>query len=108
MNKIKTIKKIKTVSKYVMNILAFINAIIVGLSPIWGWDLDKVTKSIVVITGAIGFYLVGDKVGGKVGGKLFETAEPDPIKMELQSTFNEGLIKDLNDEGVVLENANKN
>ena len=93
-------KKVKTISKYVMNILAMINGVIVGLSPIWGWNLDKVTDSIVVITGIIGLYLVG--------GKLFETAEPDPIKMELQSTFNEGLIKDLNDEGVVLENANKN
>jgi hypothetical protein len=50
-----------------MNILALINAIIVGLSPIWNWQLEKVTDSIVVITGIMGLYLVG--------GKLFETKE---------------------------------
>ena len=58
-------KKIKTISKYVMNILAMINALLVGLSPIWGWHLDRLTDSIVVITGIIGLYLVG--------GKIFET-----------------------------------
>lgn len=57
-------EKIKTISKYTMNILAMINALIVGLSPIWGWNLDKVSDSIVVITGVLGLYLVG--------GKLFE------------------------------------
>lgn len=60
-------KKVKKISKYIMNILALINALIVGLSPIWNWNLDKITDSIVVITGVIGFYLVG--------GKLFELKE---------------------------------
>lgn len=60
-------KKVKKISKYVMNVLALINALIVGLSPIWNWHLEKVTDSIVVITGIIGLYLVG--------GKLFETKE---------------------------------
>lgn len=55
-------EKIKTVSKYVMNILAMINALLVGLSPIWGWHLDRLTDSIVVITGIIGLYLVGGKI----------------------------------------------
>lgn len=55
-------EKIKKVSKYVMNILAMINALIVGLSPIWHWQLGKVTDSIVVITGVIGLYLVGGKL----------------------------------------------
>lgn len=59
--------KIKTISKYVMNILAMINALLVGLSPIWGWHLDRLTDSIVVITGIIGFWLVG--------GKIFTTPE---------------------------------
>lgn len=59
--------KVKKISKYIMNILALINALIVGLSPIWGWNLEKVTDSIVVITGIIGLWLVG--------GKLFETKE---------------------------------
>lgn len=61
--------KIKKFSKYAMNILAMINALIVGLSPIWNWHLEKVTDSIVVITGVIGLYLVG--------GKLFELKEGD-------------------------------
>ena len=64
-------KKVKKISKYVMNVLAMINALIVGLSPIWNWHLDKVTDSIVVITGIIGFWLVG--------GKLFETPKVDEL-----------------------------
>lgn len=63
-------EKVKKISKYTMNILAMINALIVGLSPIWGWHLDKLTDSIVVLTGIIGLYLVG--------GKLFE--EPKGVK----------------------------
>lgn len=58
-------KKIKKISKYVMNILAMINALLVGLSPIWGWDIQRVIDSIVVITGVIGLYLVGGKVFGE-------------------------------------------
>jgi hypothetical protein len=57
-------EKIKTISKYAMNILAFINAILVGLSPIWGWKLDKITDSIVVLVGLIGAYLVSGKIFG--------------------------------------------
>lgn len=57
-------KKIKKIAKYTMNILAMINAIIIGLSPIWNWNLEKVTDSIVVITGIIGLYLVGGKIWG--------------------------------------------
>lgn len=65
-------EKIKKISKYVMNILAMINALIVGLSPIWNWNLTKVTDSIVVITGIIGLYLVG--------GKLFEEDIPEEFE----------------------------
>lgn len=60
-------EKIKKVSKYVMNILAMINALLIGLSPIWNWHLDKVIDSIVVITGVLGLYLVG--------GKIFDTPQ---------------------------------
>lgn len=63
-------RKIKKISKYVMNILAMINALIIGLSPIWNWHLQKVTDSIVVITGVIGLWLVGGKIFElKEGGK---------------------------------------
>ena len=62
-------KKVKKISKYVMNVLAMINALIVGLSPIWNWHLEKVTDSIVVITGIIGFWLVGGKLFDLRGDK---------------------------------------
>lgn len=58
-------KKIKKISKYVVNALNMINALILVLSPIWGWHLDNITKTIIGITGVISTYLVG--------GKLFET-----------------------------------
>lgn len=62
-------KKIKTASKYIVNSLNMINAIILVLSPIWGWHLDNITKTIVGITGVISMYLVG--------GKLFEVDETE-------------------------------
>ena len=71
-------EKIKKISKYTMNILAMANALIIGLSPIWGWNLDKVTNSIAVVIGVIGLYLVG--------GKMFETPqyEQEDIDMLLK------------------------
>lgn len=57
--------KIKKISKYTMNILAMTNALIIELSPIWGWNADKITDSIVVITGVIGAYLVAGKLWGE-------------------------------------------
>ena len=62
-------EKIKKISKYTMNILGMINALIIGLSPIWNWELSKVTDSISIIIGVIGLYLVG--------GKLFETRKSE-------------------------------
>lgn len=56
--------KIRKLSKYTMNVLAMVNALIIGLSPIWNWQLDKVVDSIVVINGVIGLYLVGGKIWG--------------------------------------------
>lgn len=60
-------EKIKKISKYVVNTLNMINALILALSPIWGWHLDNITKTIVAITGIISLYLVG--------GKLFSLEE---------------------------------
>ena len=54
--------RVKKVAKYAMNILAMINAILIKLSPIWGWNIDKITDSIVVIIGILGLYLVGGKL----------------------------------------------
>ena len=53
--------RVKKVAKYVMNILDSL-ALLIGLSPIWGWNIDKITDSIVVITGILGLYLVGGKL----------------------------------------------
>lgn len=59
--------KIKKISKYVVNGLNMVNALILALSPIWGWHLDNISKTIIAITGVISLYLVG--------GKLFEEKE---------------------------------
>ena len=55
-------KKIKKISKYVVNGLNMINALILALSPIWNWHLDNVSKTIVAIAGVISVYLVGNKL----------------------------------------------
>lgn len=57
--------KIKTISKYVMNIMAFFNAVLIGLSPIWGWNLNKITDSIGILIGLIGAWLVSGKIFGE-------------------------------------------
>lgn len=62
-------KKIKKISKYVVNTLNMINALILALSPIWGWNLDNISKTIIAITGVISLYLVS--------GKLFELKEEE-------------------------------
>ena len=85
----KNIQRIKTISKYVVNFLNMINALIIALSPIWNWHLDNITKTIVAITGIISLYLVG--------GKLFDTKE----EIEIQTTFNTNGLDVLVDEGVV-------
>lgn len=56
--------KVKKISKYVVNGLNMINALILVLSPIWGWQLDAISKTIIGVTGIISTYLVT--------GKLFE------------------------------------
>ncbi len=59
--------KIKTISKYIVNALNMINALILVLSPIWGWQLESISKTIIGVTGIISTYLVT--------GKLFELEE---------------------------------
>jgi len=62
-------EKVKKISKYVVNTLNMINALILALSPIWNWHLDNISKTIIAITGVISLYLVS--------GKLFEEKESD-------------------------------
>lgn len=64
-----SMEKIRKISKYVVNALNMINALILALSPIWNWHLDNITKTIVAITGVISLYLVS--------GKLFSMEDND-------------------------------
>lgn len=60
-------ERVKKISKYIVNGLNMINALILVLSPIWGWQLESVSKTIIGVTGIISTYLVT--------GKLFELEE---------------------------------
>ena len=64
-------EKVKKISKYLVNFLNMINALIIALSPIWNWHLDNITKTIVAITGIISLYLVS--------GKLFELKDGEEV-----------------------------
>ena len=55
-------EKVKKISKYVVNALNMINALILVLSPIWGWHLEDITKTIVAVAGVISLYLVSGKL----------------------------------------------
>lgn len=44
MNKNDKIATIKKISKYVVNFLNMLNFVIVMLSPIWNWQLENITK----------------------------------------------------------------
>lgn len=54
-------KKFKKIVKYVLNILAIINALIIGIAPIWGYNADKITNTIAVIIAVLSTYLLGQK-----------------------------------------------
>ena len=58
---------IKKISKYAVNFLNMINALMLGLAEVWGWQVDKISATIIVIAGVISAYLVS--------GKLFEKDE---------------------------------
>lgn len=54
-------KKFKKIVKYVVNILTIINALIIGIAPIWNINADKVTNTIAVVIAVISTYLLGTK-----------------------------------------------
>lgn len=62
-------KKMKKISKYVLNILTIINALIIGIAPIWEVNADKITNTIAVIIAVISTYLLGDKAVNKIKGE---------------------------------------
>lgn len=62
-------EKVKKIAKYTTNILSIINALLIGILPIWGISGDKVTDTIAVIIAVIGGYLLSDKAITKKKGE---------------------------------------
>lgn len=54
-------KKFKKIVKYTLNVLAIINALIIGIAPIWGYNADKITNTIAVVIAVLSTYLLGQK-----------------------------------------------
>lgn len=55
-------EKVKKIAKYTTNILGIVNALIIGITPIWNINADKITNTISVIIAVIGTYLLGSKI----------------------------------------------
>lgn len=62
-------EKFKKISKYVLNILTILNALIIGIAPIWNINADKVTNTIAVVIAVISTYLLGNKAVNKIKGE---------------------------------------
>ena len=60
-------QKIKTISKYVVNVLNMVSMLLLGLANVWGWNIDKISATIIVVAGVISAYLTT--------GKIFDTKE---------------------------------
>lgn len=62
-------EKIKTIAKYVVNVLAMVNALIIGLAPIWNIPYaEKISQTIIVVVGVLGTYLLGTKAVNEIIG----------------------------------------
>lgn len=59
-------EKVKKISKYVLNILTIINALLIGIAPIWELNCDKIIETIAVIMAVISTYLLGNKAYTKI------------------------------------------
>ena len=62
-------EKFKKISKYILNILNIINALIIGIAPIWNINADKITNTIAVVIAVISTYLLGNKAINKIKGE---------------------------------------
>lgn len=62
-------EKVKKIAKYVMNGLAIVNALLIGILPIWDISGDRVTDTIAVVIAVISTYLLGNKAVSKVKGE---------------------------------------
>lgn len=62
-------EKIKKIAKYVLNSLTIVNALLVGLDPIWNIPFaDKSIATISVVMAVISTYLLGNKAVNKAKG----------------------------------------
>ena len=63
------VEKIKKIAKYVLNSLTIVNALLIGLDPIWGIPYaDKTIATISVVMAVISTYLLGNKAVNKMKG----------------------------------------
>lgn len=61
------LEKIKKIAKYVLNSLTIINALLIGLDPIWTIPYaDKTIATISVVMAVISTYLLGNKAVNKM------------------------------------------
>lgn len=54
-------EKVKQIAKYILNALTIVNALLIGLAPIWDIPADKVIQTISVVMAVISTYLLGNK-----------------------------------------------
>lgn len=55
-------EKLKTISKYALNVINVLNALLLVLIPIWNIPMgDKISATLVGISGVISTYLLGNK-----------------------------------------------
>lgn len=63
-------EKVKKIAKYTLNSLTIINALLIGLDPIWNIPYaDKTIATISVVMAVISTYLLGNKAVSKVKGE---------------------------------------
>lgn len=59
-------KNLKKIVKYVVNGINFVNAILIGVTPIWNIPYGKeISDTLIVVAGAISVYLLGQQVMDK-------------------------------------------
>ena len=64
------LKQVKQVAKYTVNILAIVQALIIGLDPIWGIPYAvEISETLIVIMAVASTYLLGNKGYQEIKGK---------------------------------------
>lgn len=94
--------KIKKISKYLVNILAIVNVLLIKLQPLWNIPyVDKISETIAVIIAVIGTYLLGSKTIDTMVLKNDEV-KTDFLDDELENVtiyenINNNILGDLNE-----------